>query len=239
MKTKLNINIDHIATLRQAREGDFPNPIDSIKIIRKAKANGVVMHLREDRRHIQLKDLKNFKKKYNFHLNLEMAPTLEMVKIANKIKPDVVTLVPEKRRELTTEGGLNLRKNYAKLKKIIMLLDNDIKIMLFIDPIKTQIKLALELGAYGIEINTGNYSEKSGLLQKKEIGRIKKAAIYSSEQNLFTAAGHGLNEKNLPNLVKIKQIEEYNIGHSIISNSIFYGLYESIKRIQYIIKRYD
>ncbi len=239
MRTKLNINIDHIATLRQAREGVFPDPIDSIKIIKKVKADGVVMHLREDRRHVQLKDLKNYKKRYRFHLNLEMAPTLEMVKIANKIKPNVVTLVPEKRRELTTEGGLNLRKNFKVLSKIIKSLDKTIKIMLFIDPIKLQIQSACELNVYGIEINTGNYSEKSLISAKKELQRIQKAAVYSNELGLYTAAGHGLNEKNLPKLARIKEIKEYNIGHSIISNSIFYGLHESIKRIKDILKKYD
>jgi pyridoxine 5-phosphate synthase len=239
MKVKLNINIDHIATLRQARLGEFPNPIDSISIIKKAKADGVVMHLREDRRHIQTKDLISYKRKFNFHLNLEIAPTLDMVRIANKIMPQVVTLVPEKRMELTTEGGLNLKKNYAHLEKIIGKLSSKIKVMLFIDPIKIQIDSARELGVDGVEINTGKYSENYKKKDNKEYLRIKKAAIYSTELKLYTAAGHGLNEKNLKKLIKIKELREYNIGHSIISNSIFYGLNESITRIQDIINCHD
>lgn len=239
MKKKLNINIDHIATLRQARLGHFPDPIDSIRIIKKAKADGVVMHLREDRRHIQFKDLKKYREKYKFHLNLEMAPTLEMAKIANNIKPNVVTIVPEKRLELTTEGGLNIIKNSSLLKKILSLLNKNIKVMFFVDPIKAQIDESLKHCIYGIEINTGKYSEATRTLAKKELIKIKNAAIYSSNKGLYTAAGHGLNEKNLPNLVKIDQINEYNIGHSIISNSIFHGLYISIRRIKDIIDSND
>ena len=235
MRTKLNVNIDHVATLRQARQGSFPDPIDTIKIIKKAKASGIVMHLREDRRHIQLNDLKKYRQKYNFHLNLEMAPTIEMINIANRIKPNVVTLVPEKRMELTTEGGLNIKNNYNDLQNLLKKISKDIKIMFFIDPIKLQIDLALKLKAYGIEINTGKYSESTPSSVVKELNRIKKAAAYSTTLNLYTAAGHGLNESNLAMLVKIRDIKEYNIGHSIISNAIFYGLYDSIKRIQDII----
>lgn len=235
MRTKLNVNIDHVATLRQARQGSFPDPIDTIKIIKKAKASGIVMHLREDRRHIQLNDLKKYRQKYNFHLNLEMAPTIEMINIANIIKPNVVTLVPEKRMELTTEGGLNIKNNYNDLQNLLKKISKDIKIMFFIDPIKLQIDLALKLEAYGIEINTGKYSESTPSSAVKELNRIKKAAAYSTALNLYTAAGHGLNESNLAMLVKIRDIKEYNIGHSIISNAIFYGLYDSIKRIQDII----
>ena len=235
MKRKLNINIDHVATLRQARQGTYPDPIDTIEIIKKAKANGIVMHLREDRRHIQLNDLRRFKKKYKFHFNLEMAPTIDMINIANKIKPDVITLVPEKRMELTTEGGLNLKTNFDNLEKLVKKISKDIRIMFFIDPIKLQIDIALKLKAYGVEINTGRYSESTSYYATKERKRIKKAAAYSTSMNLYTAAGHGLNENNLSKLVKIKDIKEYNIGHSIISNSIFYGLYGSIKRIQDII----
>ena len=131
---KLNVNIDHVATLRQARLGSYPNPIDVAKLISSSKASGIVMHLREDRRHIQDYDLANYKKIIKLPLNLEMAPTPEMVKIANKIKPQTVTLVPEKRQELTTEGGLNLKKNLTKVRSIINNLNGAIKIMLFVDP---------------------------------------------------------------------------------------------------------
>jgi pyridoxine 5-phosphate synthase len=232
MKRKLNINIDHIATLRQARLGSFPDPIKAVEIVKKTKANGIVMHLREDRRHIQLEDLVKYKRKYNFHLNLEMAPTNEMVRIANKIKPDVVTFVPEKRKELTTEGGLNLKIKKSNLINLSNDLSDKIKIMYFIDPVKIQIDEAVKIGAFGIEINTGKYSEVSYKMRQKEFSKIKIAAKYATSKGLYTAAGHGLNEENLLKLIKIPEIIEYNIGHSIISNSIFYGLDVSIKRIQ-------
>ena len=239
MKRKLNINIDHIATLRQARLGSFPDPIDAIKIIKEVKADGVVMHLREDRRHIQDNDLVKYRSKYKFHLNLEMAATNEMINIANKIKPDVVTFVPEKRLELTTEGGLNIKKKYTQLVSLTRRLSKGIKVMFFIDPVKSQIDKALEIGAYGIEINTGRYSECSPKIRNKELLKIKEAAKYADSLNLYTAAGHGLNEGNLKKLIKIKEISEYNIGHSIISNAIFHGLHVSIKRIQDIINSND
>ena len=235
--TKLNINIDHVATLRQARLGFDPDPISLVDLIIKTQVHGIVMHLREDRRHIQYEDLVRFKKKFKFHLNLEMAPTPEMVKIANKIKPDTVTLVPEKRKELTTEGGLDIKKNMTFMKKIVNSLSSEINIMVFIDPIKYQIKIAKGMNIQGIEINTGKYANSSGNELKSQLERIKKAAIFAASIDLYVSAGHGLTTKNLAKLVKIKEIKEYNIGHSVISDSIFYGIKESIQNIQDIIKK--
>jgi pyridoxine 5-phosphate synthase len=235
--TKLNINIDHVATLRQARLGFEPDPISVVNLIIKTKVDGIVMHLREDRRHIQYEDLVRFKKKYKFHLNLEMAPTLEMVKIANKIKPNTVTLVPEKRRELTTEGGLNIKKNLKLIKRIVNLLSSEINIMVFIDPLKYQIKIAKDMNLHGIEINTGKYATSNGNKLKSEFERIRKAAIFAESIDLYVSAGHGLTTKNLAKLVKIEEIKEYNIGHSVISDSIFFGIKESIQNFQDIIKK--
>ena len=245
---KLNVNIDHVATLRQSRLGLHPDPLEAAKIVQQSGANGVVMHLREDRRHIQDDDLVRFKKHpllKKFHLNLEMAPTKEMFLIANKIRPNVITLVPEKRKELTTEGGLNIKKNLRVLKSRLKNLNPSIKIMLFVDPVKTQIDASINLGLkplgfgqiYGVELNTARYAETRYKNQEKELEKLRLAAEYAHLKGLYVAAGHGLNAQNLPRLTSIPEIMEYNIGHSIIGESVFFGLKESIKRIQDIIKR--
>ncbi len=245
---KLNVNIDHVATLRQSRLGLHPDPLDAAKLVQKSGANGVVMHLREDRRHIQDHDLVRIKEDSllnKFHINLEMAPTKEMFLIANKIRPNVITLVPEKRKELTTEGGLNIKKNSRVLKSRLKNLNPSIKVMLFIDPVKTQIDASISLGLkslgsgliYGVELNTGRYAETGYENQEKELEKLRLAAKYAHVKGLYVAAGHGLNTRNLPSLTSIPEIMEYNIGHSIIGESVFFGLRESIKRIQDIIKR--
>ncbi len=234
---KLNVNIDHVATLRQARLGSYPNPIDIAKLISSSKASGIVMHLREDRRHIQDYDLVNYKKIIKLPLNLEMAPTPEMVKIANKIKPQTVTLVPEKRQELTTEGGLNLKKNLTKVKGLINNLNRAIKIMLFVDPDLKIIDICKKLDIHGVEINTGKYCDAKKNNISKELIKIRKAAKLASELNMFVAAGHGLNVRNLARIVKIQYIKEYNIGHSLISDAIFDGIISSTNKIYDIINK--
>tara|TARA_A100001388_G_scaffold44275_1_gene28830 strand:+ start:7955 stop:8665 length:711 start_codon:yes stop_codon:yes gene_type:complete len=234
---KLNVNIDHVATLRQARLGSYPNPIDIAKLISSSKASGIVMHLREDRRHIQDYDLVNYKKIIKLPLNLEMAPTPEMVKIANKIKPQTVTLVPEKRQELTTEGGLNLKKNLTKVKGLINNLNGAIKIMLFVDPDLKIIDICKKLDIHGVEINTGKYCDAKKNNISKELIKIRKAAKLASELNMFVAAGHGLNVRNLARIVKIQYIKEYNIGHSLISDAIFDGIISSTNKIYDIINK--
>ena len=232
---KLNVNIDHVATIRQARLGSYPNPVDVAKEISSSKASGIVMHLREDRRHIQDYDLVNYKKKIKLPLNLEMAPTIDMIKIANRIKPQTVTLVPEKRQELTTEGGLDLKKNFLKIKNLIKKLNKNINIMLFIDPDLRIVDVCNKLQIHGIEINTGKYCDAKKNNISKELSKIRKAAKYASELDMFVAAGHGLNKKNLTRIAKIKYIKEYNIGHSIISDAIFEGIIDSTNKIYYII----
>ncbi len=232
---KLNVNIDHVATIRQARLGSYPNPVDIAKQIFSSKASGIVMHLREDRRHIQDYDLVNYKKTIKLPLNLEMAPTLEMIKIANKIKPQTVTLVPEKRKELTTEGGLDLKKNFLKVKSLINKLNKSIKIMIFVDPDLRIVDICNKLRIHGIEINTGKYCDAKKNNLSKELSKIRKAAKYACELEMFVAAGHGLNKKNLPKIAKIKYIKEYNIGHSIISDAIFEGIIDSTNKIYDII----
>ena len=234
---KLNVNIDHVATLRQARLGTYPDPIEIAQLVEKTKASGVVMHLREDRRHIQDYDLKNYKKIIKIPLNLEIAPTNEMISIANRIEPNMVTLVPEKRKELTTEGGLDIVSNFKKLQKLINILNKKIKVMLFIDPKIKIIDRCYQLGVHGIEINTGKYCEAKKKSIAKEIENIKKGSRYAEELGLYVAAGHGLNTNNIGNIAKIKYIKEYNIGHSIISDSISLGIVKSTNRIYNIINK--
>ena len=231
MEKILNINVDHVATLRQARLGKNPDPIEACKIIKKTKAHGIVMHLREDRRHIQDNDLYRYKSTINLPLNLEMAPTDEMVLIANKVKPKMVTLVPEKRLELTTEGGLDLKKNIKKIHKIVNNLNSKIQIMIFIDSNIEQIALANTLRIHGIEINTGKYTDSHGNQKNIELKKIKESAKFAQSLNLYLAAGHGLNMKNITKIAAIKEIKEFNIGHSIIGEAIFSGLYESVNKI--------
>jgi pyridoxine 5-phosphate synthase len=231
MEKILNINVDHVATLRQARLGKNPDPIEACKIIKKTKAHGIVMHLREDRRHIQDNDLYRYKSTINLPLNLEMAPTDEMVLIANKVKPKMVTLVPEKRLELTTEGGLDLKKNIKKIHKIVNNLNSKIQIMIFIDSNIEQIALANTLGIHGIEINTGKYTDSDENEKNIELKKIKESAKFAQSLNLYLAAGHGLDIKNITKIAAIKEIKEFNIGHSIIGEAIFSGLYESVNKI--------
>ena len=239
MKTKkLGINIDHIATIRNARGEYYPDPLKAALIAQSCKIDSITIHLREDRRHIRDRDLKNIKKKIKIPINLEMSPTNEMLMIAKKYKPDYVCLVPEKRKEITTEGGLNLRKNKSKLKKIIKILKrNNIRVSLFIEPKKSDIKMSKELGANCVELHTGNFCKL--VINKKNTTssflKLKKAADYAQKRSLIVHAGHGLTYKSTKIIKKINSITEFNIGHFIISESLFYGLKNVIKKFKKII----
>jgi len=238
IKTRLGINIDHVATIRNARGENYPDPLKAAKIAQKSGADSITIHLREDRRHIRDLDLKKIKNKIKIPLNLEMAPTREMLKIAIKYKPSYVCIVPEKRKEITTEGGLNLKNKKKELTKIIKKLKkNGIRLSLFIEPKISDIKLAKSLGANCIEIHTGKFCN---LLEKKKnikssLDDIKKAATYASKIGLDVHAGHGLTYKSASIVCKIKHIKELNIGHFIISESIFYGLKNTINKFKKII----
>ena len=234
---RLGVNLDHVATLRQARKTYYPSPIHAVSLAELGGADNITCHLREDRRHIQDSDLLNFRKKIKFHFNLEIAPTIEMIKIANKIRPDVITLVPEKRMELTTEGGLDLLKNKSKINKVLSILNPKIKSMLFIDPDIKILDICKELKIYGVEINTGSYCEAKKIHIKKEVQKIKEASKYAKELGYFVAAGHGLNKYNISKIKNINEIEEYNIGHSIISDSIFNGIIKATNKIYDIINK--
>ena len=234
---KLGVNVDHIATLRQARRIDYPDPLKGALIAQKAGADSIVMHLREDRRHIQEKDVFLAKKSLGIPLNLEMGASKEIVAIALKLKPYQVTLVPEKRKELTTEGGLDLIKFERKITSAVKKFKKvGVRVSLFIDPLKKQIDKAGVIGADAVELHTGRYAnavKKSSRL--KELERVKQAARYAKRKKFFVAAGHGLNYENTLQIAKIKEIEELNIGHAIISQAVFLGLEKAVRKMRRLI----
>ncbi|MDA8414567.1 MAG: pyridoxine 5'-phosphate synthase [Desulfobacteraceae bacterium] len=235
---KLGLNIDHIATVRQARGGSDPDPVTAAALGEMAGAEGITIHLREDRRHIQDRDLEILRLTVKTKLNLEMAATQEMVRIALKVKPEQVTLVPEKRQELTTEGGLDVIVN-AKLvtDAVKRLRDNGIVVSLFVDPNQEQIKAANKTGADCIEIHTGSYAEAIGWPNKQsELEAIDTAIKLARKVGLGVNAGHGLNYVNIKALAALGGIEEYNIGHSIIARAMLVGLDRAVKDMVELIK---
>ena len=239
-KIRLGVNIDHIATIRNARGENYPDPLRAAFIAQKSGADSITIHLREDRRHIKDYDLTKIKKFIKIPLNLEMAPTKEMLKIAIKSKPDFVCIVPEKRKEITTEGGLNLRKYKKLLKKIVNKLQkNNVRVSLFVEPKINSAIIAKEIGVNCIELHTGkfcnliNQKKKS----KNEFLKIKKTALYAKRIGLSVHAGHGLNYSSTTKVAKIKEISEFNIGHFLISESIFIGLNNCIKKFKKIINK--
>lgn len=236
--TRLGVNIDHVATLRQARGVAYPDPVTAAGIVELAGADGIVSHLREDRRHIQDRDLRLLREIVQTRLNLEMAATDEMIRIAAATKPDIVTMVPEKREELTTEGGLDVIKNRSFLEKGIRRLRREgIPISLFVDPDKDQIKACEEVGANAIEIHTGHYCDaKTPVDADNELKRILDAIGEASHRNLQIAAGHGLNYVNIQRVAEIREIEEFNIGHSIIARAVLVGLDRAVREMIALIK---
>ncbi len=228
---RLAINIDHIATLREARGGIEPDPITGAHICELAGAEGIVCHLREDRRHINDRDLRRLRKTIKTKLDLEMAATPEIVKIALKVVPDLVTFVPERRQELTTEGGLNVKKNERSLGTTINRLHkHGIPVSLFVDPAKDQIKAAAKIGADFIEIHTGEYANARAEKEAaREIERIREVANFAKSLRLRVNAGHGLNYVNIHPITSIHAIEEVSIGHAIISRALFVGLEAAVK----------
>jgi len=240
--SRLNVNIDHIATIRQARRTNEPNPVSAAVICELAGADGITTHLRSDRRHIQDYDLIALKQVVITHLNVEMAATDEMVEIAARVKPDVVTLVPERPQEVTTEGGLDVISNQKAIRSAIKKL-NDVGIFvgLFIDPDPEQIKAAGKLGAYQIEICTASYARlnehpgdatvrKTDAIEK-ELARIGAAARSAAKAGLKVAAGHGLTYRNVGAVACISEIEEFNIGHNIIARAALVGLDRAVREM--------
>ena len=234
---RLGVNIDHIATLRNARGSFHPDLLLAAKLAIKYGAHSITIHLREDRRHIKDQDLEKLSKYKNIPINLEIAANMQMLKIALKNKPNFVCIVPEKRKEITTEGGLNLNKYYSKIKKIILKLqESKIRTSLFINPSIKNIKLSKVLNTDCVELHTGKLSDLIKLKKNysKEYIKIKKCAKYAKSIGLEVHAGHGMDYKTTSLLSKIKDIEEFNIGHFIIGESIFAGLNKIIKKFKQI-----
>ncbi len=236
--TKLGVNVDHVATLRQARREFDPDPIVAAKICEKAGADSIVAHLREDRRHINEHDVRNLRKVIKTRLNLEMSINEEIIRIAKKVRPDEATLVPEKRAEITTEGGLDVVRHFTRTAKAVKALQKSgIAVSLFIDPVKKQIKKAQESGATIIELHTGRYDYvQTKIAQGRELKKIKNMTKYAQGLGLIVNAGHGLKYHNTKPIARIPGMEELNIGHSIISRAVFVGLESAVREMIKIIK---
>ncbi len=234
---ELGVNIDHIATIRQARMTNEPEPIYAALLVQEALADGITVHLREDRRHIQDKDVYQIKEIIKIKLNLEMSLNKEIVEIAKDVKPNQATLVPEKRQEITTEGGLDVLKDLKRTKNVVSeLKDKGIFVSLFIDPDNKQIDAAKNVNADAIEIHTGSYANaKTKNEQAKELNRIIDAAKYAKSLGLTVHAGHGLTYENVKPIAAIKEITELNIGHSIIAKSVFVGIKEAVRLMRQLI----
>ena len=236
---RLGVNIDHVATLRNARGESHPNPVYAAKFVRKSGADSVTIHLREDRRHINDFDAKKICSIKNLLVNLEISTDSKIVKKALKIKPDFICIVPENRKEITTEGGLNLNKNKLKIKKIISKFKKkQIRTSLFINPSLSDVKLSKQLKVDCIEIHTGRLSSLVKLKKKysRELNKIAKCSKLANRLNIEVHAGHGLDYKTTKLLKKIKEIKEFNIGHYLIGESIFHGLSKVIKKFKTIIR---
>jgi pyridoxine 5-phosphate synthase len=232
--TRLGVNVDHVATVRQARVVLVPDPVEAAILAEAAGCDGITIHLREDRRHIQDRDLAIMRRMVKTRLNLEMAATQDMVKKALDVKPDIVTLVPERREELTTEGGLEVAMNMDYLKKVIRLLkDAEIRTSLFIDPDIEQIKASHRVGTDIIEIHTGKYADaKSREEAEKEYEKILNAAKVASKLHIEVAAGHGLDYRNVRSISDIPEVVEVNIGHSIIARAVMVGIERAVREMR-------
>jgi pyridoxine 5-phosphate synthase len=227
----LGVNVDHIATIRQARGGREPDPVHAASLAEIAGAKGITAHLREDRRHIQDRDIYILKQTVATHLNLEMAVTEEMVKLAVDVLPFMVTLVPEKRQELTTEGGLAVREQEKELAKAIETFRNhNILVSLFIIPDLNDIKSAKRIGATHVELHTGPYATSApGAAQDEQLEQLKNAALFANRLGLHVNAGHGLNYQNVTAIARMNYVEELNIGHAIVSRAALVGIDQAVR----------
>ncbi len=237
-KILLGVNIDHIATLRQARGTRYPDPVYAAAIAEEAGADGITVHLREDRRHIQDRDIHVLKDTLNTRMNLEMAITEEMIEIAEAVKPAHCCLVPEKREELTTEGGLDVLGNEAQVADAVKRLASaGIEVSLFIDPEPAQLEAAVRCGAPVVELHTGAYAEaETHDVAQKELERVERAVVFGLEKGLIVNAGHGLHYHNVQAIAAIPGITELNIGHAIVARAVFSGLAEAVAEMKRLIR---
>ena len=235
---RLGVNVDHVATLRQARMIDVPDPVAAALLAERAGADGITAHLREDRRHIQERDVRLLRERARSKLNLEMAVTPAMVAFAESVQPDDACFVPEKRAELTTEGGLDVVSHRAKVKEAVARLQGrGIQVSLFIDPQPAQIETAREVGAHAIEIHTGSYCNAVGAARAKELEAIAGAARLARSLGLEVHGGHGLNYDNVLPIAAIAEIVELNIGHSIIARAVIVGIEQAVREMKELLNR--
>ena len=236
---KLGVNIDHVATLRQVRKTTYPSLIEAARACESAGAHGITIHLREDRRHIQDKDVFELRKTLKRKMNLEMANTSEIVGIALKICPDEVCIVPEKRQELTTEGGLNVARSMNELTATARMMKGaGIVVSLFIEPERRQIRAAARAGAPCIELHTGTYCDAQGIEQRRQLRRLKEAAAYAHSLGLQVNAGHGLNLHNIAGIMEVPYLDTLHIGHSIVSRAVLVGMRKAVKEMLAAVSRY-
>jgi len=231
MRKRLGVNVDHVATLRQARGTRYPDPVEAAALCEAAGADQITIHLREDRRHIQERDLRIMRQTVATRLNLEMATTQDMLKLAYEHKPDTVTLVPERREELTTEGGLDVALQKEAIKRYVRSLQEaDIYVSLFIDPDLDQVRAAHKVDAQAIEIHTGKYCEARDAKERShELARIIDASKAASKLGVKVFAGHGLNYHNIHPLLEIDEMEEFNIGHAIMARAVMVGMDRAVR----------
>ena len=239
MPPRLGVNVDHVATLRQSRHTAYPDPVQAAMLAELAGADQITIHLREDRRHIQERDLSVMRKTVRVLLNLEMAATQEMVKIAYEAKPDVCTLVPERREELTTEGGLDVAANRDAVRTVVKTLkDAEMAVSLFIDPDVDQVRAAHRVEADVVEIHTGRYCDaRLAQDRRRELARIVDAAKAAAKLGLRVAAGHGLNYQNVTGVAAVSEIEELNIGHAIVGHAVLVGMERAVREMKELLAR--
>ncbi len=235
---RLGVNVDHVATIREARKTYEPDPVSAAAAVEMAGADQITAHLREDRRHIQNRDVRLIREVVKTALNLEMAATAEMQEIALALKPDAACIVPEKREEVTTEGGLDLVKAPPRLAEMVATLkDADILVTAFVDPSPQQIQQAARLGFDAVEIHTGAFANARGAAQMTELDKIKEVAEAAHRLGLRVHAGHGLNYHNTATILQVPYIEELNIGHAIIARAVFVGLYRAVREMLSVMGR--
>ena len=234
--TRLGVNVDHVATVRQARMIDIPDPVEAALLAEQAGADVITVHLREDRRHIQERDVARLRQRLAARLNLEMAGTPEMTRQALTLKPDDACLVPERREELTTEGGLDVVTHGKQLKNVVSRLrEAGIRVSLFVDPDLKQLEASRELGADGVEIHTGAYANAGGPGVEQELEAVRQASAAAAGLGLEVHGGHGLNAGNVTPIAAIEEIVELNIGHSIVARSIMVGMVQAVKEMKALI----
>ncbi len=230
---RLGVNIDHVATIRQARKGKYPDPVAAALEAERAGADNITAHLREDRRHIQERDIRLLREMIQTSLNLEIAANADTLRSALEIKPEVVTLVPERREELTTEGGLDLATHGDQVAKAVTLLrEAGMTVSLFVDPDTDSVKLAHRMGAQAVEIHTGRYANAKPTDAQRELARIIETSSFAAKLRLSVHAGHGLNLQNIGPLAAVAQIESFQIGHAIISDALFVGIEKAVRQVK-------